>query len=119
MNAGGLLDGEALQGFVQDALALLHGQRLKGLILEPRDFLPFVEVPHPALKADIATGAAIEQVAARRLGIDGHLGKAKPHQPPATGGMKTTASPSARGRDQSQNSLFTATFNCSRVKLKP
>src|ERR1035438_2750671 len=119
MDAKRVLHGEAPQGFGDDALAFLHREFLECFVFEARDFLAFVMIPHPTLEADIAAGAKIEQLAACQRGIDGGLSKAKTHQPPATGGMKTTASPWLKGRDQSLNSLLTATFSCSRDSVNP
>ena len=76
-------------------------------------------IPNPTFEADIAARSQVEQLAPRLDRVDGRLGKAKTHQPPATGGMKTTASPAASLRDQSLNSLLTATFSCSRGRVKP
>src|ERR1700722_20578604 len=61
----------------------------------------------------------VEQFTAGGCGVDRRFGKAKTHHPPATGGMNTTASPGISLRDQSENSVFTATFNCSRDSVKP
>ena len=119
MNAHGMLDGETLQCLRENSLTLLDGESLKGFVLEPSDVLALVMIPNPALEADVAAGAAVEQFAARGFGIDGRFSEAKPHQPPATGGMNTTASPALKGRVHSENSLFTATFNCSRDNVKP
>src|SRR5450631_351348 len=119
MDAQGMLDGKQLQRLGEDSISLFEGEGLEGFVFEPRDFLPLVMVPYPAFETDVAAGAAVEQFAARGDGIDGRFGEAKPHQPPATGGMKTTASPALKRRDQSANSLLTATFNCSRDNVKP
>src|SRR5882757_5941850 len=118
MDAHRVLDGKTLQCLGQDSFAFFDGQGLKGFVFEPSDVLALVMIAHPTLEADVAAGAAVEQVAACGLRIDGDLGKAKAHQPPATGGMNTTASPAINGRDHSENSLFTATFNCSRDSVK-
>ena len=101
------------------SLALLEGEGLKGFVLEPGDFPALVVIANPALEAHVTARARVEHLAPRGVRIDGRLGESEPHQPPATGGMNTTASPAPKGRDQSENSLFTATFSCSRDRLKP
>jgi hypothetical protein len=119
VNTQRMLDREARRGLRQDTLALLDRELLECLVLEPCDFPALVEIAHPALEAHVAAGAEISELAPRRLGVDGSMGEAEAHQPPATGGMNTTASPAASRRDQGANSLFTATFNCSRDSVKP
>src|ERR1700674_3151989 len=119
MDAQRLLYRESPQGFGDDAVAFLDRQFLKSFVLQPGDFLTLVKIPHPALETDVAARAQSLQLAPRAFGVDGRLSKAKMHQPPATGGMNTTASPILRGRDQSLTSLSPATFNCSRDSVKP
>src|SRR5258708_1298011 len=117
MDAKSVLDREAPQGVGNDALTFLHREFLERFVFQASDFLPLIVIPNPPLEADIAACAQVEELAPRFGGIDGRLGKAKAHHPPATGGMNTTASPAASRRDQSLNSLLTATFNCSRVSV--
>ena len=119
MNAQSVLHRESPQGFGDDAVAFLDGQFLKCLVLEPRDFLALVKVADPSFETDVASRAKILKLTPCRFGVDRCLGKAEVHQPPATGGMKTTASLAASLRDQSLNSLLTATFNCSLDSVKP
>src|SRR6202041_1030587 len=119
MDAQRMLDRKSPHGFGDDAIALLDRQFLKSLVFQPRDCLTLVQIPHPAFETDIAAGAQGLQLASRALGVDGVFSEAKMHQPPATGGMKTTASPILSGRDQSLNWLLTATFSCSRVSVNP
>src|ERR1700692_5136146 len=95
MDAQRMLHREAPQGFGDDALAFLHREFLERFVFQAGDFLAFVMVPHPTLEADIAAGTQIEQFAPGLGRVDGCLGEAEAHQPPATGGMKTTASPAA------------------------
>ena len=111
MNAQGVLHRESAQGFGDDAVGFLYGQLLKCLVLEPRDFLALVKVADPPFETDVAPRAKILKLTPCRFGVNRCLGKAEMHQPPATGGMKTTASPTWSFRDQSLNSLLTATFN--------
>src|SRR6202011_3759843 len=92
---------------------------LECLVFQTNDLLSLILVPNPSLEADIAACAKIEEFLARLGGVDGCLREAKAHHPPATGGMNTTASPAASRRDQSLNSLLTATFNCSRASVNP
>src|ERR1700694_383843 len=119
MDAQHVLHGEAPQRFGEDALTFLHREFLECLVFQASDVLPLVVIPNPAFKADVAACARVEQLAPRLSGIDGGLGKAKGHHPPATGGIKTTASPAVNRRDQSLNSLLIATFSCSRASVKP
>src|SRR5580658_2407077 len=119
VNAQRALDGISPQGFGDDTIALGHGEFLKGLVLQARDFLPFIVIAHPAFEGRVASRTQIEQFPPRLGGVDGIVGESKAHQPPATGGRNTTASPAASLRDQSANSLLTATFNCSLPKVNP
>ena len=89
------LIGKARRGFREDALSFLDREGLERLVLERGDLASLVEIANPALERDEAAGAGIEQLAPRGRGVDGVLCKAKAHQPPATGGMNTTASPAA------------------------
>src|SRR6266851_7332790 len=119
VDAESVLDRKAPQGVGDDALAFLHRELLERFVFQASDFLPLIVIPNPPLEADIAACAQVEELAPRFDGIDGRLSKAKAHHPPATGGMKTTASPAASRRDQSLNSLLTAIFNCSRASVNP
>src|SRR5579859_3986674 len=119
MDTQRMFDGKSPHGVGDDAVAFLHRQFLKSFVFEARDLLTVVEIPHPAFEADIAAGAQGLQLPSRAADVDGAFGEAELHQPPATGGMKTTASPVASGRDQSLNSLLTATFSWSRESVKP
>lgn len=119
VDAQGVLHREAPQRFRDDAVAFLHRQLLIGFIFESSDFLAFVLIAHPTLETDVAAGTKILQLTPPSFRVDGCLGEAESHQPPATGGMNTTASLAASLRDQSLNSLLTATFNCSRDSVKP
>src|ERR1700678_4025747 len=117
--AQGMFHWEAPQRFRDDAVAFLYGQFLKSFVFESSDFLAFVLIANPALETDVAARAQILKLAPGAFRVDGRLGKAEAHQPPATGGINTTASLAASLRDQSLNSLLTATFNCSRDRVKP
>src|SRR5882762_1288859 len=117
MDAESVLDREAAQGIGNDTLAFFHREFLECFVFQASDFLSLVVIANPSLEADVAARAQVEELAPRLGGVDGRLRKAKAHHPPATGGMKTTASPAASRRDQSLNSLLTATFNCSRVSV--
>src|ERR1700731_2648569 len=52
MDAQRVLHRESPQGFRDDALTFLHGEFLKGFVLQTSDFLPLVVVPHPTLEGD-------------------------------------------------------------------
>src|ERR1700734_3876916 len=119
MDAQSVRDREAPQGFGENAFAFLHRKFLERFVFQAGHCLPFIVIANPTLETDIAAGTRVEEFASRVVGVDGCFGEAKAHQPPATGGMKTMASPALSGRDQSVNSLFTATFNCSRVSVNP
>src|ERR1700722_19941330 len=119
MDAQRMLHREAPQGFGKDALAFLHREFLERFVFQTSDLLSLVVIPDPPLEAHVAAGTGVEQFAPRLGSVDGGLGKAKAHHPPATGGMNTTASPAASRRDQSLNSLLTATFNWSRASVNP
>ena len=119
MHARGMLHGEAPQRFRDDAVAFFDRQLLKSLVFQPSDLLALVFIANPALETDVAAGPWILQLAQALRGVDGRLSKAEANQPPATGGINTTASLAASLRDQSLNSLLTATFNCSRDSVKP
>jgi len=119
MDAQGMLHREATQRLRDDAVAFLYRQLLKSFVFQPSNFLAFVLIANPALETDVAAGTWVLQLAPALRGVDGRLGKAEAHQPPATGGMNTTASLAASLRDQSLNSLLTATFNCWRDSVKP
>src|SRR5882757_268197 len=117
VDAQGVLHRKAPQRLGDDAFAFLHCEFLERFVFQASDLLSFIVIPHPALEADIAARAQVQELVPRFDGVDGGLRKAKAHHPPATGGMKTTASPAASRRDHSLNSLLTATFNCSRVSV--
>ena len=93
MNAGQMLEWEPLQCLGKDAGAFRHGQRLERFVFEPDDLLALVVIAHPSFETDVAACAAVAQLAARELGIDRGVRQTKRHHPPATGGMKTMASP--------------------------
>src|SRR5271167_570055 len=110
---------ESPQRFIDDAIAFLDREFFKRLVFQARDLLTLVMIPDPPLETDVAARAQVLQLLSRSVGVDRGVGEAKAHQPPATGGMKTTASPGLSFRDQSLNSLLTATFNCSRMRVNP
>src|SRR5665213_2555962 len=114
--ASGVFHAKALHGRGDDALAFLIRQQLEGLVLQMPHLLAFVVVAYPAFKRGVATTGRINDLLAFDFGVDGCLGEAEGfhggslcRQPPATGGMNTTASPSASGWDQSLNSALMAT----------
>jgi len=119
VDAQSMLHREAAQRFGDYALTFLHREFLKSFVFESSDFLAIVLVAYPTLEINVAAGAEVLKLAPCACAVDGRLGKAEAHQPPATGGMNTTASLATSLRDQSLNSLLTATFNCSRDSVKP
>jgi len=102
---------ESPQRFSDDTVAFLDREFLKSLVFQPGDFLALVQITHPAFETDVAAGARSLKLASRALRVDGAFSKTKMHHPPATGGMNTTASPTLSFRDQSLNSLLTATLS--------
>src|ERR1700722_2324946 len=119
VDAQGVLHRKAPQGVGDDPLAFLHRKFLERFVFQASDLLSLIVIPDPALKADVAARAQVQELAPCVGGIDGGLREAKAHHPPPPGGMKTTAPPAASRRDQSLNSLLTATFNCSRASVNP
>ena len=119
MDAERVFDREACGGLGENALALFERELLERLVFQARDFLALVEIPHPSFEARVAARAGIDQLAPGGSGVDGRICEPKAHQPPATGGMNTTASPAASRRDQGANSELTATLSCSRGSVKP
>src|ERR1700722_3358001 len=111
MDAQRVLHREAPQSFGDDAFAFLQREFLKGFVFQSNVFPPPIVIPHPAFKTDVGAGSHVEDLAPPGRGVDRGVGKAEAHQPPATGGMKTTAPPTLSRRDQSLNSLLTATFS--------
>ncbi len=119
VDAQGAFDRKSTLSLRKNAFAFLHRQLLESLVFQPSDLLSLVVIANPALEADVAAGTGIEQLEPRRNGVDGRMRETKAHQPPATGGMNTTASPDTSLRDHVENSLLTATFNCSWDNVKP
>ncbi len=126
VHAGRALDAEALDRLGYDPLAFLHRQRLERLVLQVPNLVPFVVIAHPAFERRIPAALRIRELGAKRGGVDRRMAEAKNthgtkssserkggSQPPATGGMNTTASPSASCCDQSPNSVLTATRSIS------
>src|ERR1700741_1124431 len=101
-----------------DALAFLDGEFLERLVLEAAHVAAFVAIAHPAFERRVTARTGIGELQAQVRAVDRRARKAEDAHPPATGGMKTTLSPSASGVDQSRNSAFTATRSCSRLIRK-
>src|SRR5262249_59079479 len=100
-----------------EGLALARGERLDCLVLGVTAGRALVLVAHPALEhRETATGGIGERRAQARA-VDRRAGELEvahlSPQPPATGGMKTTASPSRSGVLHSPNSALIATRRCS------
>ena len=111
MHAQRVFDLKPLHRFADDALSLFHPEALVGLVLQLLHVATIVVIAYPTLETDIATAGLIAQrrhVVARRHRAANETKRA---HPPATGGMNTTESPSARPVCQSPNSSLTATLS--------
>src|SRR5947199_316839 len=120
VHAGRVRHAEARHRLAENALALAHGERFEGLVLEPPHALAVARIAHPALEGGVSATGRVGELPAQRLGLNRGAGEAehgsrpaRVAQPPATGGMNTTASPSASGVDQSPNSELIATRSIS------
>src|SRR5207302_316226 len=120
VHAGRVRHAEARHRLAENALALAHGERFEGLVLEPPHALAVARIAHPALEGGVSATGRVGELPAQRLGLNRGAGEAEHGsrparfaQPPATGGMNTTASPSASGVDQSPNSELIATRSAS------
>ncbi len=102
-----------------DALALGDRERLEGLVLERRHAAALVVVAHAALEAGEAAGGRPRERRRERGGVDRRVRELEGVHPPATGGMKTTSSPSASSCSQSLNAALTATRSCDAGRRKP
>src|ERR1700733_13857101 len=91
VDAQGMFHREAPQRFRDDAVAFLYGQFLKSFVFKSSAFLAFVLIANPALETDVAARAQILKLAPGAFRVDGNLGKAEAHQPPAPGGRTTPA----------------------------
>src|SRR5581483_2883136 len=121
--AGSVLDAEARHGFGDDALALFDSERFECLVFEVMDRQAFIVVAHPTFERCVGPGGRIRELLTQGRLIDllvaeTERGDALHVQPPATGGMNTTKSPSARGFPHSPNSAFTATRSISGASEK-
>jgi hypothetical protein len=113
-----VFDTEPLDGFSDDAFALFDRKRLECFIFEVADGVTLVVVAYPTLERRIATRCRVVQPRSQRSFVYLLANKTEGRhvaadQPPATGGMNTTESPSARRCDHSPNSAFTATLSIS------
>src|SRR5258705_6781067 len=119
VQARGVPHAKARDRLGEDALTFANGERLEGLVLQAPYAHALVGIAHPAFERRVSAAGRIGELRAQRLWVDGRVGEAehgvcggRPH-PPATGGMNTTASPSASGVDHSLNSAFIATRSTS------
>src|SRR5215470_16503554 len=125
MDTHGVCYAEALDRLGNDALALAQAKGLEGFVLQAAYPLPVVAVAHPPFERGVPAASRVGERATQLLGSDrrsaelegGHGPAARP-QPPATGGMNTTASPSASGAVHSRNSALMATRSTSGVSEK-
>ncbi len=115
MHAQRMRDAEALDGRAHDALAFLDREFLERFVLESPHLAAFVVIAHPAFERREPARRGIRELGAQERAVDRRAREAKEAHPPATGGMKTTLSPSASGVVQSRNSALIATLSCSRV----
>src|ERR1700761_2103535 len=109
----------AIDRLLHDTLALGQRQFGIGFVFQAADLAPIVMVAHPAFETAKAARCGVLQRIAQRRDIHRMVGKAEATHPPATGGMKTTVSPSLSEWLQSLNCSFTATFKASAGKVKP
>ena len=98
----------------EDTRALGHGERGIGLVFEAQDGAALVVIAHPTLETDEAAAGVAVQRGLQRGGIEWRFAEVKTAgrgvhaQPPATGGMNTTVSPSRRGVSQGTKASLTA-----------
>ncbi len=121
MYTAGVVDAEFGARLGDDALAFAHREFGEGFVFEPGDLAPLVVIADPALEGGVATATGITEARlqcrhAERFGAETEAGWLHA-QPPATGGMNTTVSPSASGCIQSPNSALIATFSMSFGKV--
>src|SRR5690242_14171057 len=119
MHGAGRQHAVAFGGLGQDALALGDRQLGVGLVLQAAHFAAVVVVAHPAFERAEAAAAGMLELLAQLGEIGRGRGEVEAHHPPATGGMKTTVSPSASARFQSLNCVLTATLSASIGSEKP
>src|SRR5882672_11458772 len=113
MYAGGAGHAESRDGLIDDAAAFLLGEFGERLIVEPRDGETFVVIAHPALEGGETAAGHVAHLALQSSRIERRVTELERVHPPATGGMKTTASPAFSGCDQSPNSALMATRSSS------
>ena len=94
-----------------DAFAFGYRKRLEGLVVESSDGPAFVDVAHAAFEGSESTGGVECEGSSHARGVDRLLRELECVHPPATGGMKTTSSPSASAWSQSLNDALTATLS--------
>src|SRR4029079_6074802 len=97
MHAGGARDAKLLAGGFYDTRAFLLGELGEGLVFEAGNCVALVVIAHPAFEGGKSTAGLVAQRALQRRGVERSLAEAEGRErrihPPATGGMKTTASP--------------------------
>src|SRR5712671_4185104 len=118
MDADRLLNAVRPCRFRYDARALLDGEIDERFVFEACYVMAFVVVSYPAFERTIAATLRIRQLVAQCSGVDCAFGKRKCAHPPATGGMKTTLSPSCNGVCHSRNSVLMATLSCCGSSVK-
>ncbi len=93
VDASGMLHAELRDRFGNDAFALAFGQRRIRFVLEPSHRAALVVVTHPAFERRVAAARRVGEGLATAGRVDRRRAEGERlHQPPATGGMKTTRS---------------------------
>jgi hypothetical protein len=119
VHAGGARHAELLDGGLDDTRAFLLGQFRECLVFQPRDGVAFIVITHPAFERCEPAATLVAYVSLQGGGVQRRGAEAEGRvHPPATGGMKTTASPVFSGCDQSPNSALMATRSISAGKVK-
>ncbi len=119
MHAFGRQHAVAARGLPDDARAFLERERLEGLVFERRHTAALVVVAHPALEGGESAGFGQGDRGSERARVDRRLREREAAHPPATGGMKTTSSPSRSSDSQSANAALMATRSCEAGRRKP
>src|SRR5215471_4170177 len=113
MNTGGIRYAKAFQCFIDYPRAFFHRKIEKGFVLQSNDGMTFIIIANPAFEGAIPAACWVGELPAQFTWINRCIREGKWFHPPATGGMKTTLSPSLKGACQSRNSALIATLSCS------
>src|SRR5690349_14091039 len=118
MHARGARDAIPLDGFLHDARAFLLGKLRIRFVFQARDGHAFVVIAHPAFERRETAAGDVPHLALQGCSIERCGTELERFHPPATGGMKTTASPALSGCDHSPNSELMATRSMSTGSVK-